>query len=319
MNKSIGIYFDEHGGTRGGPYVRANLLAKYIPYVNVFTNINEAKNYDILDFQWRVPKELEKYKHICTFHGILPLRYCSNVHAKLAMWYRTQEQKRLMKTAREIITVSDEAKRQARTLVKKETHVVYAGIETDKYKVKKKKDDKIIFLNSLEKYENLQLILDALKDGGWTGYNYESLCQTPPFVVDAYGYGRLQEYYQKQIWNDDLPVNIKEEVENAVIIKALSDANCLIQPALQETFGLPICEAMASGAVVIASDITSHRENFDNVLFCHPQSPLKLAVLIEEVMKGKYNYLIKPALKEVKRKYNAKRFIEETKSIYEIL
>jgi hypothetical protein len=239
MDKKVGIYFDKGGGTRGGPYVRAKLLEKYIPYVEIFNDIEKAKDYQLLDFQWRVPKELEKFPHLCTVHGILPLKYCSNLHAKVAMWYRTQEQKRILKTAKAIIAVSHEASRQLDKLTNnKNIHIVYAGIETDKYKIKKK-ENKVLFLNSLELYENLQVILDALRYGNWDiDFSFEK--------IDVYGRGRLQNKHQTQIDKYHLPISIKEEVDNSVIIHELATSKALIQPALQESFGLPQCEAMAS-------------------------------------------------------------------------
>ena len=300
----VGIYFDKGGGERGGPYVRTKLLAKYIPYVEIFSNIKKASEYDLLDFQWRVPKQLESYKHLCTFHGIVPLKYCSNLHAKMAMWLRTQEQRRVLKTARAIIAVSKEAERQLASLTRKKAQVIYAGFEPGKYKIKKKQN-KALFLNSLERYENLQVVLDALS------------YSTPDVIVNVYGYGRMQKDYEKQIEEINLPVKIRKEVDNNIIIKELATSKFLLQPASCETFGLPVCEAMASGTIAIISDIPSHRENFTNVLFFNPDDPVTLAQLIKEVLANKHDYLIEPALKEVKEKYNVKRFIEETRKIYE--
>lgn len=317
--KKIGIYFDKGGGTRGGPYVRAKLLEKYLPDVKIYNDISHAEEFDCQDFQWRVPGKLNRLRHICTFHGILPLKFCSNLHAQASMWYRIREQKRILQTAEKVIAVSEEAKRQAQTLTNKPIEVIHAGIEVEKYK-ERKKEDTIMFLNSLEKYENLQVILKALKYGGWYGYECDSLVTSPPFVLDVYGYGRMQKQFKKMIDDDLLPVNIKAEAENEIIISELSRAKLLIQPALQETFGLPICEAMASGTIVIASDIPSHRENFENILFFKPNDHEHLARLIHEVMEeGKYKDLIPLAKKEVAEKYPVKKFIEKTREVYESL
>jgi glycosyltransferase involved in cell wall biosynthesis len=311
----IGIYFDKAGGERGGPFVRAKLLEKHIPFVKTFNDIDEAENFDLLDFQWRVPVSLNKYEHISTFHGILPLKYCSNLHAKAAMFLRTQEQKAILKSALNVIAVSHEAKRQLLKLGinKNKINVVYAGLEMDRYK-DADKDAEILFLNSLEKYENLQVILKALKYGDYCGFDYET--NSPPFIVNAYGHGRMQNAYEKMIIKYDLPVNICEEVNNEQIINKLAFSKALIQPALQETFGLPICEAMASRSIAIVSDIRSHRENFKNVLFFNPYDYKTLIRLIEEVLQGEHDDIIKKAYYEVRKKYNAERFVDETRKIY---
>jgi glycosyltransferase involved in cell wall biosynthesis len=320
MEKTVGIYFDKGGGTRGGPYVRAKLLEKYIPYVKIFNDVKEAKNFSIIDFQWRLPKELNKYPHICTFHGVLPLKYCSNLYAKGAMFIRTWQQNKALQSAKAIIAVSEEALRQVKQRLPssqdKIVKVIYAGLELHNYKIREK-ENKFLFLNSLEKYENLQVIIDALKHRQYHYGHYFGWSYYPKFFVDVYGYGRMQKHYEKQIDTFGLSINIKDEVDNKIIIDELLKARAVIQPALQETFGLPICEAMLSGAIAIASDIPSHRENFKNVLFFKTDDYKQLGNLIEEVINGKHDDLIKPALKEVKKKYNVERFINETKKVYQ--
>jgi len=310
----VGIYLPNiKGEARGGVMTRVKLLEKYIPYVEIFDDVSKAGDYDFLDLQFR-DTFLWKYKHISTMHGVLPLRYCTNLHAQASMFVRTLWQKRAMKTAKAIITVSHEADRQAKKLCPNmKTNVVYAGLDPENYRIDERKEDKIIFLNSAEKYENLQVLLDAVKpygDKSVDGCHY-------PFTVEAYSQGRQRQKYQNQVNKQYLPVNLKDEVDNKIIIKELSKARCLVQPCLLETFGFPIIEGMLSGCIVIASDILSHRENFENILFFNLKKPEELKRLIEEVMAGKYDYLIPLALKEVKEKYNVKRFIEETKAVYE--
>ena len=322
----IGLYFGKgKGDRRGGPYVRACALVKALPNVEIFSKVSEAKKYDLLDLQWRIDPLLLSYINrvnkpfICTHHGFLPPtpKYMSNIHAMVAMFYRTRQQKSILKKAVRVIAVSEESKRQLQGIVPEERIiVVYAGLDIEKYHGGFKTDS-FLFLNSLEKYENLQVILNALKENGWQDYTCESMATFPPFIVNVYGYGRLEDYYRMQINDLALPVNLNEEITNVSVKSELAKANGLIQPAINETFGLPICEAMASKTIAMASDIPSHRENFENVLFFDPYDGKKLGKLMQGVLDGKYKHLIKPALKEVKEKYNLKRFIKGTKEVYE--
>jgi len=316
----VGIYIRDK---RGGPYVRAKLLEKYIPWVECFYDVNKAKDYDLLDLQFQIHPKLfnSGIPFIQTFHGFVDYKNLSNWHSKLAMYRWKYWHKQSFKKAKRIIAVSHEAKRQLIKFGIKENNIkiIYGGIELDKYTQKKVKDpDEMLFLNSLEKYENLDVILKALKYGDWLGYDYEwGSMSAPPFVLNVYGYGRKEKEYEKFINKYLLPVNIKEEVDNKEIMKQFKETRCLIQSCINETWGYPICEAMATGTIAIVSDIPSHRKNFKNVLFFKPNDYKHLAKLIKEVMvENKHRELIPRALKEVE-KYDVKKFIKETKTEYE--
>jgi len=293
----IGIYVPQD---RGGPAIRSKLLAGRISNAEIFDNIKYASKYSLLDLQHQQNPKLWKYNFIETFHGLLPLKYCTNLHAKLSMlryyiWKRIS-----LKKAKKIICVSQEARRQIAWIPQKKIKVIYAGIPIENYKISKK-ENKVMFLNSLEKYENG---IDLIK---------ASFLLNKEVKIDMYGEGRLENKYKTLAPSN---VNIIKEVSNEKIRQELSKAKCLVHCPLQETFGIPIIEAMASGTIAIVSDIPSHRECFKNVLFYDTNDYKTLARLIKEVLEGKHNYLIKLALKEVKEKYNIKRMIKETEEVY---
>jgi glycosyltransferase involved in cell wall biosynthesis len=62
------------------------------------------------------------------------------------------------------------------------------------------------------------------------------------------------------------------------------DARALVSPSLWEGFGLPLLEAMATGTVLVASDIPAHREVSEGAaIFVAPGDPVALARGIEAV------------------------------------
>ncbi len=67
-----------------------------------------------------------------------------------------------------------------------------------------------------------------------------------------------------------------------------SGAAALVSPSLYEGFGLPILEAMACGAPVIASDIPIFHEIFEGaVLFVNPQKPNEIAETMQRIIEDR--------------------------------
>ena len=295
---SIGIYMPQE---RGGVWTRERLISENIPEVEIFHKISDAKKYDLLDLQHQQSPRLWKYPFIETFHGLLPLKYCTNFHAKLSMLRYHIWKRMSLKKAKKVICVSQEARRQIAWIPQKKIKVIHAGIPVERYE-RGKKENKIMFLNSLEKYENG---IDLIKAGN-------NLLGKYP--IKMYGEGRLEKEYKELAGHN---IQILNEVSNDIIKQELSTSKCLVHCPLQETFGIPIIEAMASGTITIVSDIPSHRELFKNVLFYDPGDIPRLSELIEEVMRGEHNYLIEPALQEVKDKYNLSQMIKKTKEVYD--
>jgi glycosyltransferase involved in cell wall biosynthesis len=62
-------------------------------------------------------------------------------------------------------------------------------------------------------------------------------------------------------------------------------ADLLLFPSLYESFGLPVLEAMASGTVVVASDLPAIRETGgDAVVYCNPRDTASIADAIATVL-----------------------------------
>lgn len=97
-----------------------------------------------------------------------------------------------------------------------------------------------------------------------------------------------------------------------------SAAEILVFPSLQEGFGLPIVEAMASGAPVITSNVTSMPEVAgEAALLINPLDPEEIAQAMNEIQSDGIlkEKLIKAGLARA-RQFNWKDAGEETKEIY---
>lgn len=88
----------------------------------------------------------------------------------------------------------------------------------------------------------------------------------------------------------------------------------LIFPSYVESYGLPLAEARALGAVVLAADLPYAREVLDgyvNAYFFDPSSPSQLATLMNEVISGEIARVHTPEIKENAR-VNAWATVVET-------
>lgn len=287
---------------RGGVGTRMKMIERYLPDAVIFTDIDFWGNYDLVHLNWQNPIDIIfklKKPYVITFHGWLPLGLCTNFDAKWKHLVRKSIYSYLVKRADRVIAVSEFAKSQLKG-IRKDVDVVYAGIPVEEYKVKKKRNE-ILFLNSLEKYENPQVLVKAMRR---LPHDYR---------LKIFGEGRMFEDLRDASAN----MSIHAEVSNKEIREHISRARIIVQPALQETFGFPIIEGMASGCICIVSDIPAHRECFDNVVFFNPNDDEDLAKKIDKAMRGDYNYLLKDAVEEVYEKYHVNRFIKEIKKIYD--
>ena len=91
-------------------------------------------------------------------------------------------------------------------------------------------------------------------------------------------------------------------------------------PSVSEGFGLPGIEAMASGTLVLASDISVFKEIYkDNAIYFDPQDSLSIKKTMESVLKmdsGLRVGKIEKAKDFVKR-YSWAKMAQETLRIYE--
>ena len=80
-------------------------------------------------------------------------------------------------------------------------------------------------------------------------------------------------------------VELLGRIEAARLAELYQSAELVVMPSLAESFGLPVLEAMACGAAVIAAGIPALREvGSDAALYFEPQSAIHLAARMQEVL-----------------------------------
>ncbi len=71
------------------------------------------------------------------------------------------------------------------------------------------------------------------------------------------------------------------------LTELLASASCVVIPSFDEGLSLPVIEALAAGATVVASDIPAHRELIGSGAFsCDPRSPRSIAQAVRKVRGG---------------------------------
>jgi glycosyltransferase involved in cell wall biosynthesis len=140
----------------------------------------------------------------------------------------------------------------------------------------------ILYVGNIEPRKNLVRLLEAYRSlpksltdryqlvmvgsGGWL--NEE--------IIDAIGHAQYDGYRICR------PLRF---VEDAEIADLYSGARCAVLPSFHEGFGMPVLEALACGARVVASDLGSIREaGGDIVAYCDPFSVESIAEALKRTV-----------------------------------
>lgn len=257
-------------------------------------------------FNFLIPPGV-KGKKVCTIHDLAFIRYPDTVNLRTRRMLHLNI-KRTIKRADKIFVVSEFTGKELKELYgvgDSKICVVYNAIDRELYRpitmdeqgkgILKKYgiEDKnyILYLGTIEPRKNLERLITAY------ARTVEKLkrCEKdiPPLVLA----GKLGWYYDKILERikaegiEDrvkMPGYVPDEDKPYLYSSALAFAF----PSLYEGFGMPVIEAMACGAPVLTSNVSSLPEVAGNcAVLCDPLSEFSIA-------KGLYRLITEPELRE---------------------
>lgn len=134
----------------------------------------------------------------------------------------------------------------------------------------------LLSVGTLEPRKNLDRLLDAHRPV------WQEL-RIPLLIVGAYGWS--QRDFVNRVSGAGDAVRWLGRVEDAVLAELYRRASAVVQYSVYEGFDLPLAEALACGAPVVASDIAVHREVAGECgMYARPDRPAELAGAVVEVV-----------------------------------
>jgi alpha-1,3-rhamnosyl/mannosyltransferase len=225
-------------------------------------------------------------KLIVTIHDIIHL---DNPASHAASLYARPTLRAAAKKADAIITVSQNAKRRLVDQLRvpdKKIHVIYNGVDPsfrpgDKSAARSDLGHAfpagriLLVVGNSRPHKNLLTLIQA--------FDIATAILPPEWklLLVAEGANRLIE--QTRIQQDRIIIKTQVSEEQLRLIYRAADA--FIMPSLNEGFGLPIIEAMASGLPVLCSDIEVFREIAgESAKYFDPQNADEIAHTIAKVL-----------------------------------
>ena len=168
------------------------------------------------------------------------------------------------------------------------------------------KRGKVIFVGRLEEQKNIDKIFKIFNGS--------------TFELDVYGEGSLKKFLEKESLGN---INFYGKIPHEQLIKKYKNYLFYISLSTHEGNSKTILEAMASGCIVIASDIPNNREfivdNTNGLLVDLEKNDL--LALLNNLSKDeeKLNKISKNAMKTIFENFRIEKFIEKELEIYKSL
>lgn len=172
----------------------------------------------------------------------------------------------------------------------------------------------ILFVGTIEKRKNLQLLLDS--------YKLLKPTEQVPLVIIGNGKKYVNEYLTA-IKNNGLENKIiwLRNVEDNTHLKSFyANALLFVYPSLYEGFGLPVAEALLSKTPVITSKSSSLAEaGGPDTIYINPNNKEELAVAISSVLTDTTlrNKMVENGLSYAKGQFSAQKLSTQLHDVYQ--
>lgn len=199
---------------------------------------------------------------IVTVHDIRPFNHPDSVMQKIYFHHLLP---RLLKRCSQVLTVSNTVRDRISECYrynKQAIHVIYNSVDTREFSFTEEKRSFLLAVGASWPHKNIHKLLEA--HTVWQdAYKLVIVCGRTSYadklqsLIDEFG---LQEQ-----------VELRHELKFTELKELYASAAALVYPSIDEGFGIPPIEAMASGTPVIVSDIPVFREVLgDAVLYVEP-------------------------------------------------
>ena len=167
----------------------------------------------------------------------------------------------------------------------------------------------LLMVGRLEKQKNFLSVIEQLKNSR--------------YKVDIYGKGSEKQLIEVTAFDNAVNVSIIENTKNKELIKVYSRYKFFLLPSLFEGNPKALLEAMAAGCVVIASDISNHKEiiksHKNGILFNFKEDNLIELLDSLSLKEGILKNISMSAVEYIKKNNSLDSYIEKEMSDYQLL
>ncbi len=236
---------------------------------------------------------LKNVKTVFTLHDLI-FQIFPEYHLPLNRWFLANAMPRFLRRADAIIAVSECTKRDAihfYDLPPEKITVIYEGVNSALHpthdpnliaraRTRYAKDQPFLFfLSTIEPRKNIIALIDALRVLRSRGFPHRLLIA-----------GRKGWLYQDTLdhvkkTGMESEIDFLDYVDDAELPALFAACDAFVFPSLYEGFGLPPLEAMACGAPVVSSNVSSLPEILgDAAIFVDPREVGEIAAATERVI-----------------------------------
>ncbi len=262
-----------------------------------------------------------RYKNVITICDVTPLLFPA-AHGRMNVWHHRHLLPSILRRADHVITISEASRRDIVRLYRlPEGKVTVTMLAADRrfFQAAVPQPDRtgerpyIFNVGTLEPRKNLPGLLKAFAAARGKGLPHRLV------ITGASGWG---DSHLARLVNDlqlQQDVTFTGFIEDEQLPGLYAGADFFVYPSLYEGFGLPVLEAMASGAPVITSNVSSLPEVAgDAALLVDPHS---VAELCDAMLKLAGNVALCEKMRSLGRmqaaRFSWQQTVEKTVNIYE--